>query len=748
MSNILDLVANPVLHLAPEMKECIDIFMKMGGVPIPLKNKIPTHDYKNLTPEAGLDLVRHTKPESIGMVIPDGIVVVDNDSVRPDKDTEVNTFQLFLDDYNVNELPLNTPIVQTGSGGEHMFFRIPLGQRCRKNGEQISKRYKYIDFKGPSQFFVIPGSVRSDGSYKLVSGSFNIIPDLPEPLWKAMCRPPLDIGTLNSTSSYLDDTTGISMFSSRLSYDIEISEGERNNRIHALACLARDYAISPAKCLEIMYPWNETCVSPPLGQQELKRTITSAYASASLPLGCKHPSVLYSPSASGGNNDVFALGDHVVAPKKKDALPNTLVNGVALLSQTQGVRGHLWFNSLLNATTVHARLPWDKQYTPAQIDMMKKWGYRLWNKDDSYALRVLLECVHGFVPTTQASPIMIATRYSKTVKTYNPLSIRVGADKWDGIPRISTFFTRYCGVKEHTRYLELVGELLFKGLMARAFAKSPVKFDYMIILEGSQDIGKTTLCELLAFDDFYMNIVKKIQTEHDIKSLHQGRIVIEFDELATMRYADVEWMKGFITSKKDPIRTLFSDEWEDLPRRFILIGTTNPNQSGAYLKDQTGNRRYLPVKLGYINFKDVERDRDQLCSEALYRLEVLKEKIYIDNPDDKIIVRAEQNKRTERDSISEDIEDIVFELTKRPDFNGHVFFSDIKSIATTRGINRLSPKRIDAIMGLLGWGVLYRGHRITERYEYTTGSSRPKSAYWHPDAIESKTLEREQKARI
>lgn len=97
----------------------------------------------------------------------------------------------------------------------------------------------------------------------------------------------------------------------------------------------------------------------------------------------------------------------------------------------------------------------------------------------------------------------------------------------------------------------------------------------------------------------------------------QGSWIIEAAEMEFTRYDDVQAIKAFLTVKTDKTRLPYERTARYFPRQSIFIGTVNPDASGEYLRDKTGNRRFLPVSCGWIDIDGLQRDRDQLFAEAV-----------------------------------------------------------------------------------------------------------------------------------
>ena len=125
------------------------------------------------------------------------------------------------------------------------------------------------------------------------------------------------------------------------------------------------------------------------------------------------------------------------------------------------------------------------------------------------------------------------------------------------------------------------------------------KFDTLPILIGPQGCGKSTfLRELLPphlqptgfSDTLRLDGSRKEQVEAIL-----GAILCEVPEMTGASRANIDLLKRFLSAQNDyGIRLAYRRNPEDLPRRCILLGTTN--HQDCIPSDPTGYRRFVPIQ--------------------------------------------------------------------------------------------------------------------------------------------------------
>ncbi|MER9277640.1 virulence-associated E family protein [Mesorhizobium sp. M0522] len=205
-----------------------------------------------------------------------------------------------------------------------------------------------------------------------------------------------------------------------------------------------------------------------------------------------------------------------------------------------------------------------------------------------------------------------AIRLLAQENSFNPVLDFIDAQQWDGGLRIDEWLIRYVGAEDNELNRAFGRAVLVAGV--RRARRPGSKFDCVLVLEGPQGRGKSSVLKIMAGgEDFFSDEIAIGVSYKEQQELISGKWIVELPELAGLNRAEVSRVKQFITKTHDRARGAFQRSVEEMPRRCIFVGTTNDSQ---YLRDATGNRRFWPVTVGKIDLKALAEDMPQLWAEA------------------------------------------------------------------------------------------------------------------------------------
>lgn len=495
---------------------------------------------------------------------------------------------LFIDD-SVE----NTRVVRTGSGGLHLYLKKPAGFHTRKK----IKGFPGLDFLTEGNYVIGPGSVVNGNPYVVLRPG--PVLNAPAEILNALTKTLQEHSEIQS-EGFRDTPENKQRFMEYLMTQAEPAvEGNGGDMMtFKIACRGRDFNLSQDACYSLMLAhYNPRC-TPEWHPEELRAKVRNAYVYNEAPAGTRDPFVVFPEIGEVPEDDREWMRQ---LDGKGHEYKNSMKNCFLFLKNDKNLSGAFAFNLFSYKLEIVKNLPWEKKRHNA---------YR--QVDDLEAAHIALYLAQTYNVEFPSQKIWEAMSIVAGEKAYHPIRNQLDSLRWDGIPRLDQWLHRYCGAVD-TKYTRAVGRKTLVGAVARIYQPG-CKFDFVLVLEGKQGAGKSTVCRILGGEYFGDSPIDIHNPKDSIQYVH-SHWIIEFAEMVSVRKADINKLKQFIVAQEDEARPAYARTAKRFARQSIFIGTINPDSIG-YLVDDTGNRRFWPVLCGECDTAALRRDRDQLFAEA------------------------------------------------------------------------------------------------------------------------------------
>ena len=316
---------------------------------------------------------------------------------------------------------------------------------------------------------------------------------------------------------------------------------------------------------------------------------------------------------------------------KSGGVKNTLRN-LTLVMENDRVLKSIVFNQLLDGMEINGEVPW-------------KHPSKFWRDADDAQLISYVDAHYG---TFTQRHYDVAVMKVSDDRSYHPIrEFIAGLPDWDGVNRVDTLLIDYLGAEDN-EYVRAVTRKTLCAAVKRVLNPG-CKFDSMLVLNGPQGVGKSTLISRLAGEWFSDSLNLGDTKDKTAAEKLQGYWILEIGELAGLKKAEVETLRSFLSRQNDIYRAAFGRRATPHLRQCVFFGTTNA-ESG-YLRDTTGNRRFWPVKTpggsARRSWQLTNEEVLQIWAEALAYVHH-GEKLYLD-PGMEQLAKSEQREAMESD---------------------------------------------------------------------------------------------------
>lgn len=313
--------------------------------------------------------------------------------------------------------------------------------------------------------------------------------------------------------------------------------------------------------------------------------------------------------------------------------------------------------------------------------------------------------------------IAVARRHA-----FHPIRDWLDSLKWDGVERIPTFFSDFCGTA-NTPLESGFARNFFIQAVARV-RRPGCKADLMLVLEGEQGAMKSTLVNTLFGDEYFADLGTP-PSDKDFYVIIQGSWGVEIGELSSFAKAENSHIKRAVSSRVDRFRSPYGRNAENYPRQCVFVGTVN---NSDWQRDETGGRRYMPLWVRDVNIEAVRQLRDQLWAEADARFQ--RGESWHILPEGSV---EQQEMRYVEDVWAESVYRWLEGIGHKDRYNAHAGYQECRPVDRTTASDILTyaldverkkqdkalQTRVGNLMRRLGWGREQKRLGATRVWQYT-----------------------------
>jgi hypothetical protein len=570
-----------------------------------------------------------------------GFFVLD---VDPDKGGD-ETLAAILAEHG--DLPL-TPQAQTGSGGAHYLFQLPDFTVTNKAGRSMGLG---LDIRGDGGQIVVAPSRSAKGPYRWVHAPWDT-PLAAAPAWllerlrtrATTAGPAVDRGYFPPASPEVLEEARDALDAHGPAVD---GDGGGLHTVHAAAILTHDFALTDEEAWPLFEEWNQTC-EPPWELEDLRERLRRGRKYGKAEYGCKR------------GMDCVAAGRKLINDWRDD--PSNDPDALELLKKLRGLpfddpaQREVIQNEAQAATGRGATaiaLPRVSAPRPQRAAIVTPWsayGFDLngngapvanlnnatlvlerdrreiwfdefsqrirtpdgeWSDVDAINLALEMQRKLGITNMSSKTAEQAALVYARK-HTRDHVREALERATWDGTERLACFLTNAFGAADD-EYTRAASRNVWRSMVARALQPG-CKADTMLVLEGAQGIRKSTALREIVGDPTLFAEASESPTSKDFFLALQGKLLVEIAEMDAFSRADVAAVKRILSCQVDRYRAPYAHATQDWPRRGIFVGTTNRSD---WARDDTGARRFWPVRCSRVDLDYVREHRAQLFAEAV-----------------------------------------------------------------------------------------------------------------------------------